>query len=55
MLDDSKKALTSYNAIVLSSEHSEYKWCDLKELSETQRIRAIDAFEFNGELKSRVF
>lgn len=41
--------------IILSEEHSEYKWCDIPELSETQRIRAIDALGFNGDIKSRVF
>ena len=41
--------------IILSSEHSDYKWCDLSDISETQRIRAIDALEFNGEIRSRVF
>lgn len=41
--------------ILLSSEHSEYKWAYLSELSEVQRIRALDAIEFNGSIISRAF
>ncbi|MBY6036907.1 NUDIX domain-containing protein [Fictibacillus nanhaiensis] len=41
--------------INLSSEHSDYKWMDLSEISETQRIRALDALEFQGHVVSRAF
>ncbi|MDQ0914755.1 NUDIX hydrolase [Paenibacillus sp. V4I5] len=41
--------------IKLSSEHSEYKWSHLSELSEVQRIRAIDALEYQGQVISRAF
>jgi 8-oxo-dGTP diphosphatase len=41
--------------IKLSSEHSEYKWANLSELSEGQRIRAIDAIEYKGSIVSRAF
>jgi 8-oxo-dGTP diphosphatase len=34
--------------ITLSSEHSEYKWMHISDLSESQRIRALDALEFQG-------
>jgi 8-oxo-dGTP diphosphatase len=39
----------------LSSEHSEYRWTELSELGEVQRIRAIDALEYSGEVVSRSF
>jgi 8-oxo-dGTP diphosphatase len=41
--------------IKLSSEHSDYKWMHLSELSEDQRIRAIDAMEYQGQVASRAF
>jgi 8-oxo-dGTP diphosphatase len=41
--------------IKLSTEHSEYKWANLSELSEVQRMRAIDAIEFKGHVVSRAF
>jgi 8-oxo-dGTP diphosphatase len=41
--------------IKLSSEHSEYKWTHLSELSEVQRLRALDAFEYQGQVTSRAF
>lgn len=41
--------------IKLSSEHSEYKWAPLSELSESQRIRALDSMEFQGYVTSRIF
>lgn len=41
--------------IVLSSEHSDYKWVDIGELSESQRIRAQDALRFRGQVFSRAF
>ncbi len=41
--------------IKLSSEHSEYKWMQISELSEIHRIRALDAIEYQGQVASRVF
>ncbi|WP_310188054.1 NUDIX domain-containing protein [Bacillus sp. 3255] len=41
--------------IKLSSEHSEYKWVDIFSLSEVQRIRALDALEYHGQVISRAF
>ncbi|MCV4232466.1 NUDIX domain-containing protein [Virgibacillus sp. LDC1] len=41
--------------IILSAEHSEYKWVELSELSEVQRLRAMDALAYQGEVKSRAF
>lgn len=41
--------------IILSSEHSDYKWSHLTELSEVQRIRALDALEYQGQVISRSF
>jgi 8-oxo-dGTP diphosphatase len=41
--------------IKLSAEHSEYNWFPLEELGEVQRIRAIDAMEYNGRVISRSF
>jgi mutator protein MutT len=42
--------------IILSSEHSDYKWMNLSELSEVQRRRALDAMEYQqGQVVSRAF
>jgi len=41
--------------ILLSEEHSEYKWFSLDELGEVQKIRVIDAMEYNGNVISRSF
>lgn len=41
--------------INLSSEHSDYKWMYLSEISESQRIRALDALNFQGQVVSRTF
>lgn len=41
--------------IKLSAEHSDYDWFNLSQVSETQRIRAIDAMEFQGQAISRAF
>jgi 8-oxo-dGTP diphosphatase len=41
--------------IKLSAEHSEYKWAHLSELSEVQRIRALDALEYQGQVASSTF
>lgn len=42
-------------SIQLSSEHSEYQWVDVSELSEIQRLRVQDALDFNGQVVSRSF
>ena len=41
--------------ISLSSEHSEYKWFDISELSDIQKLRVQDSLDFNGQVKSRAF
>lgn len=41
--------------IRLSKEHSEYKYFHIDELSEVQRQRVNDCFNFDGEVKSGVF
>ena len=41
--------------ITLSSEHSDYKYFALDEMSETQRQRVLDCLEFNGQVKSAKF
>lgn len=41
--------------IKLSSEHSEYRWTDIDELSEVQKLRVQDAIDFNGQVTSRAF
>lgn len=41
--------------ICLSSEHSEYKWFDIEEMGEVQKLRVKDALEFNGQVMSRAF
>jgi 8-oxo-dGTP diphosphatase len=48
-------SLPNDEEIKLSSEHSEYKWMHLSELSEVQRIRALDAMEYQGQVSSRTF
>ncbi|WP_010275889.1 NUDIX hydrolase [Paenibacillus senegalensis] len=50
-----KSSLAKDQPIKLSSEHSDYRWAPLSELSEVQRIRAIDALEYSGEVVSRAF
>lgn len=47
--------LPSGTEICLSSEHSEYKWFAISELGEVQKLRVLDALEFNGQVKSRAF
>jgi len=39
--------------IVLSDEHSEYRWFDPDELGEVQKRRVPDATEYKGRLYSR--
>lgn len=41
--------------IQLSSEHSEFKWFSIDELSPIQKQRVEDCLAFNGEVKSRAF
>lgn len=41
--------------ITLSDEHSEYKWFDMSELSKVQKLRVMDAMNFNGQVSSRAF
>ena len=46
----------SHNAtLTLSSEHSEYKYFKLDELSNVQRRRVQDCLDFNGVVKSAKF
>ena len=42
-------------SISLSSEHSEYNWFDISELSDIQKLRVQDSLDFNGQVKSRAF
>lgn len=39
----------------LSSEHSDYHYFDLGELSDIQQIRVKDCLEFDGKVQSRKF
>jgi len=41
--------------ITLSSEHSESKWSHISELNEVQRVRALDALNYKGQVISRAF
>ena len=41
--------------IKLSSEHSEYAWFDLTDLSKVQRVRVEDCLNFDGSVKSQAF
>lgn len=41
--------------IQLSDEHTQYKWCEMNELSDVQQIRVKDCIGFNGTVISRVF
>lgn len=41
--------------IQLSSEHSDYKWVNISELSEVQKLRVQDALDYNGQVMSRSF
>lgn len=42
-------------AIVLSEEHSDYKYQNIDQLSQVQQIRIRDCIEFNGQVKSAAF
>lgn len=41
--------------IVLSEEHSEYRYCPLDELSAVQRLRVKECMDFNGVVFSAKF
>jgi len=41
--------------IILSSEHSEYQYFNLDELSAIQRHRILDCLQFDGKVKSEKF
>ena|SRR3990167_10249044 len=41
--------------IVLSSEHSEYRYFSLDEMSEIQRQRVLECLQFDGTIKSAKF
>lgn len=41
--------------IILSSEHSEYRFFSLEELTQVQRHRIMDCLNFNGVVKSEKF
>ncbi|MFC6051852.1 NUDIX hydrolase [Acinetobacter sp. Ac_877] len=47
--------LSKNSNIQLSSEHSEFKWFSIDELSPIQKQRVEDCLTFNGEVKSRAF
>jgi len=47
--------LLEEGCICLSNEHSEYKWFDISELSDVQKLRVQDSLNFNGQVKSRSF
>lgn len=49
------KCYLESSIIQLSEEHSEFKWFNLSELSEIQKIRVQDCLYYNGEVKSRSF
>lgn len=41
--------------IILSEEHDDYRYFALDELTEVQRIRALDCLNFDGNVKSARF
>ena len=47
--------LLENQSIRLSSEHSEYKWFALNDLSDVQRIRVEDCLNYTGTVKSFSF
>lgn len=47
--------LDGHSTIRLSEEHTEYRYFNIEDMSEVQKIRVRDAFEFNGFAKSRKF
>ena len=47
--------LAENSNIQLSSEHSEFRWFSVDELSSVQKQRVQDCILFNGEVVSRVF
>lgn len=50
-----KCSLAENSQIQLSTEHSEYRWFNVDELSEVQRIRIEDCLNFQGQVVSRAF
>ena len=50
-----KCVLNPTQNIQLSNEHSEYRWFNLDELSEVQKIRVQDCLDFKGDVMSRSF
>lgn len=50
-----KCTLSEGSDIHLSSEHSEYRWFDISELSDVQKLRVQDALDFAGQVMSRAF
>ena len=50
-----KCSLAENSQIQLSNEHSEYRWFNVDELSEVQRIRVEDCLNFQGQVVSRAF
>lgn len=47
--------LLENQSIRLSSEHSEYRWFALSDLSDVQRIRVEDCLSYTGTVVSRAF
>lgn len=47
--------LLGNQSIRLSSEHSEYRWFALSDLSDVQRIRVEDCLSYTGTVVSRAF
>ena len=41
--------------IVLSDEHSEFKYCHIDDLSEVQKRRVLDCLDYSGAVVSRKF
>jgi 8-oxo-dGTP diphosphatase len=48
-------SIPKVDEIKLSSEHSEFRWTHLSELSEVQRLRVLDALGYQGQVTSRAF
>ncbi len=41
--------------IVLSTEHSEYRWFEISELGDVQKVRVLDSLNYDGKVVSRSF
>lgn len=50
-----KCEINKESKIKLSSEHSEYRYFSLDELSDIQRQRVIDCLQFDGKVRSAKF